>query len=192
MRENELPVKFESSVMQVGNSLRITIPQEISKHLELKKGDILELWTNNHSILIEKKRLIFDAIWSFQEDILELRKNLRKNIKAHASQPLGKPLHRYKGKLSINRNNFILEGEEAEPKQQATFLFSLQEITDINLGWDDTLRRWKDSRAHIKPLRITFRNETESRKLYIYTKSPDSIIYGEKNQEIYEILQKQR
>jgi len=191
MRENILPLKFESSVMQVGNSLRITIPQEISKYLDIKKGDILELWTNNHSILIEKKKIIIDAIWGFQEDILELRKNIRKNIQAHASQPLGKPLHRYKGKLSITHNNLILEGEETESKQQATFLFQLQEITDIHLGWEDTLRRWKNSRAYIKPLRLAFKNGTETRTLYLYTKNPDAAIYGEENQEIYDILQRQ-
>ena len=191
MRENMLPVKFESSVMQVGNSLRITIPQEISKYLDIKKGDILQVWTNNHNILIEKKKKIFDAIWGFQEDILELRKNLRKNIQAHASQPFGKPLHRYKGKLSITRNNLILEGEEKETKQQTTFLFQLQEITDIHLGWDDTLRRWKDSRAYIKPLRLEFKNGKEIRTLYLYTKNPDSTIYGEENQEIFDILQRQ-
>ena len=157
-----LPVKFESSVMQVGNSLRITIPKEISKYLDIKKGDILEL-----------------------------RKNLRKNIQAHASQPFGEPLHRYKGKLSITRNSLILEGEETETKQQTTFLFQLQEITDIHLGWDDTLRRWKDSRAYIKPLRIEFKNGTETRTLYLYTKNPDAATYGEENQEIFDILQRQ-
>jgi bifunctional DNA-binding transcriptional regulator/antitoxin component of YhaV-PrlF toxin-antitoxin module len=186
-----LPVKFESSVMQVGTSLRITIPQEVSKYLELGKGDVVQLWTNNHSIIIEKKKLILDAVWGFQEDILELRRKIGKNIKAHASQPLGKPLHKYKGKLSITRDNFIIEGEETDSKQQATFLFSLQEITDIHLGWDNTLRRWKDSRAYIRPLRITFENETESRILYLYTKNPDAAIYGEENQKLYKILQRQ-
>ena len=43
----ELPIKFELSVMQVGNSLRITIPKEVAKHLELTKGDTVELWVDN-------------------------------------------------------------------------------------------------------------------------------------------------
>jgi len=51
----ELPVKFEVSVMQVGGSLRITIPKEIGKHLNLVKGDLVELWVDNHSIIMEKK-----------------------------------------------------------------------------------------------------------------------------------------
>jgi bifunctional DNA-binding transcriptional regulator/antitoxin component of YhaV-PrlF toxin-antitoxin module len=186
-----LPVKFESSVMQVGNSLRITIPHEISKYLDIEKGDIVELWTSNHSMVLEKKKLIFDAVWGFEEDIVELRKNLGKNIIAHTSQPLGKPLHKYKGKISITRDNFILEGEEADSKQKATFVFLLQEITDIFLGWDDILRRFKDSRAWIRPLRITFKNETDCKLLYLYTKNPEGAIYGEENQKIYKILQGQ-
>ena len=138
--------------------------------------------------------MVFDAVWGFQEDILELRKNLGKNIMAHTSQPLGKPLHKYKGKLSITRDSFILEGEEIESKQQSTFLFSLQEITNIHLGWDDTLRRFKDSRAWIRPLRITLKKETDETNptlLYLYAKKPGGSIYGEENQKIYEILQGQ-
>ena len=186
-----MPVKFESSVMQVGNSLRITIPQEISKYLNLEKGDIVELWASNHSILVEKKKLVFDAVWGFQEEILGMRKNLGKNIIAHTSQPLGKPLHKYLGRLSITRNNFVLEGKDADTKQEVTFPFSLQDLTDIYLGWDDTLRRFKDSRAWIRPLRITFTDEMGSKILYLYVKNPDSAIFGEENQKIYGILQRQ-
>jgi len=41
--------------MQVGTSLRITIPKEIGKHLSLEKGNLVELWVDNHSIIVEKK-----------------------------------------------------------------------------------------------------------------------------------------
>jgi bifunctional DNA-binding transcriptional regulator/antitoxin component of YhaV-PrlF toxin-antitoxin module len=186
-----LPVKFESSVMQVGTSLRITIPQELSKYLDLGRGDIVELWTNNHSIILEKKKLTFDAVWGFQEDILKLRKSLGKTLRAHTSQPVGRPLHRYEGRLSITRNDLILEGEDAETKQDAAFLFSRHDVTEIHFGWDDTLRRWKDTRAYIRPLRITFENDTDSRTVYLYAKNPGAVIYGEENQRIRRILQKQ-
>jgi AbrB family looped-hinge helix DNA binding protein len=48
-------IKFELSVMQVGNSLRITVPKEVAKHLKLKKGDTVELWVDNNHIIVEKK-----------------------------------------------------------------------------------------------------------------------------------------
>ena len=50
-----MPVKFELSVMQVGNSLRVTIPKEVAKHLDLNKGDTVEMWVDNSHILMEKK-----------------------------------------------------------------------------------------------------------------------------------------
>lgn len=50
-----VPVKFEISVVQVGKSLKITIPKQVSKHLGLKKGSKVELWVDNGHIIVEKK-----------------------------------------------------------------------------------------------------------------------------------------
>jgi len=50
-----MPIKFELSVMQVGNSLRVTIPKEVAKHMNIKKGDTVEMWVDNSHILVEKK-----------------------------------------------------------------------------------------------------------------------------------------
>jgi bifunctional DNA-binding transcriptional regulator/antitoxin component of YhaV-PrlF toxin-antitoxin module len=52
----EMPVKFEVSVMQVGSSLRITVPKEIAVHLEIKKGDSIEMWADNSHVVIQKKK----------------------------------------------------------------------------------------------------------------------------------------
>ncbi len=51
----EMPIKFELSVMQVGNSLRITIPKEVAKHLKITKGDVVELWVDDTHLVVEKK-----------------------------------------------------------------------------------------------------------------------------------------
>lgn len=51
----QMPVKFEVSVMQVGSSLRITVPKEVSAHLGLKKGDTISMWCDNNHIILEKK-----------------------------------------------------------------------------------------------------------------------------------------
>jgi AbrB family looped-hinge helix DNA binding protein len=50
-----MPVKFEISVVLVGKSLKVTIPKEVAKHLELKKGDMIQMWVDNTHIIIEKK-----------------------------------------------------------------------------------------------------------------------------------------
>jgi AbrB family looped-hinge helix DNA binding protein len=50
-----MPVKFEISVVLVGKSLKITIPKEIAKHLNLKKGDTVLMWVDNTHIIVEMK-----------------------------------------------------------------------------------------------------------------------------------------
>ena len=50
-----MPVKFEISVVQVGKSLKVTIPVEITRHLNIKKGDIVSMWVDNGNLIIEKK-----------------------------------------------------------------------------------------------------------------------------------------
>lgn len=51
----QMPIKFEVSVMQVGNSLRITVPKQVAQHLQIKKGDKLIMYSDNGRVLIEKK-----------------------------------------------------------------------------------------------------------------------------------------
>ena len=50
-----MPVKFEISVVQVGKSLKVTIPVEVARHLNIKKGDTVEMWVDNGHIILEKK-----------------------------------------------------------------------------------------------------------------------------------------
>jgi bifunctional DNA-binding transcriptional regulator/antitoxin component of YhaV-PrlF toxin-antitoxin module len=176
--------------MQVGNSLRITIPQEIARHLDLERGDAIELWVNDHSMVMEKKVLVYDAIWGFQEDILATRRSLGKSIKAHTSQPIGIPLHKYKGQLTIEKERVMLNGEDTDSNKPASLLLSLDDVKDVYLGWDNTLRQWKDTRAWIRPLRITIKDGTETRKLYIYAKKPEARIYGGENENILQMIQK--
>jgi looped-hinge helix DNA binding domain, AbrB family len=51
-----MPIKLEVSVMQVGTSLRITIPKEVAAHLDLKKGDTVQFWADNDHVYFEKKK----------------------------------------------------------------------------------------------------------------------------------------
>jgi AbrB family looped-hinge helix DNA binding protein len=51
----QMPIKFEVSVMQVGSSLRITVPKEVAQHLKIKKGDKLTMYSDNSHVILEKK-----------------------------------------------------------------------------------------------------------------------------------------
>lgn len=178
--------------MQVGNSLRITIPQELAKHLNIDKADTLELWAENQNLIIKKKVQVFSAIWAFSKDIIDLRKSFIKNVKAHTSQPLGIPLHRFKGTIKIEKENIILSGIDNKSNEAFTLLFSNEEVEDVILGWDGTLRRWKDSRAWIRPLRIKFKEESEEKILYIYSKKEKGIIYGSENKNLHKLLKRRK
>ena len=50
-----MPIKFEISVVQVGKSLKITIPVEIVNHIGLKKGGKALLHVDDDHIVVEKK-----------------------------------------------------------------------------------------------------------------------------------------
>jgi len=49
-------VRFEVKVGLIGHFLRITIPQEIAKALDIKCGDVLYVSTDDMRIIVEKKK----------------------------------------------------------------------------------------------------------------------------------------
>ena len=52
----QMPIKFEVSAMQVGTSIRITLPKEVREHLNVQKGDKLVMYADNNHVIIEKKK----------------------------------------------------------------------------------------------------------------------------------------
>ena len=50
-----MPIQFEMSVVKVGNSLRMTIPKEIVRSMNLEKGDTLLVGMNNGDMIVKKK-----------------------------------------------------------------------------------------------------------------------------------------
>jgi antitoxin component of MazEF toxin-antitoxin module len=52
-----VPVKFKISVVLVGKSLKVTIPKELCAHINLKKGEIVDMWADDHQIIIAKEAI---------------------------------------------------------------------------------------------------------------------------------------
>jgi len=128
-----------------------------------------------------------EAIWAFSEDILDFRKKFKEHLKAQVSQPRGIPLHRYKGQISLEDDGLLLAGKDKDSHREFRLLVFFKQIVDIYLGWDDVLRRWHDTRAWIRPLRVTFENH-QKRVLYIYARKIGAKIYGRENKALYETL----
>ena len=89
------------------------IPSDPSKQPEqelalISAKSLLQSISNTISRLTPTSEIAFDAIWGFEEDILELKKSFKDHIlKAHTSQPLGKPLHKYKGQITLDEESNI-------------------------------------------------------------------------------------
>lgn len=49
-----MPIEFKMKLVKIGNSLRVTIPKEITEALSLKEGDTLGVTLNNSEILMRK------------------------------------------------------------------------------------------------------------------------------------------
>ncbi len=56
-RGYKMPIEFEISVVQVGNSLRMTIPKQIAKAMKLVKGDTLIVSMTNGDMIVKKQEL---------------------------------------------------------------------------------------------------------------------------------------
>ena len=52
-----MPVKFRVKAVRIGNSTRMTIPIEITKHLRISPGDTLVAWVDNNHLIVEKQQL---------------------------------------------------------------------------------------------------------------------------------------
>jgi len=175
----------------------ITIDEDIWKKFTLlviekygyrKKNQVIETLIKE---FIEEHEwpITYNAIWAFEEDISELKRNFKEHVlKAHLSQPLGKPLHRFIGELIMDENALVLSGKDKETGTPSEIFIPREKIHEVFLGWDDVLRRWKDTRAWIRPLRIIFEENGKTRTVYVYVKKPEGTVYGRKNKKLYEKL----
>ena len=90
--------------------------------------------------------MTLEALWASEEDILELRKSFKERVwKIHLSQSLGIPLHRYEGQILLDEGALLLSGKDVKTEEPSEILIPSEKMKEMFLGWDDTLRRWKDT-----------------------------------------------
>jgi hypothetical protein len=159
----------------------------IEKYGSRKKNQVLGQLIKDY---IEEHEwpITLDTIWAFEEDVLELRKSFKESMVAHTSQPLGKPLHRHAGQIILEQDALIMSGKDVKTGAPSEVLIPRENILELFLGWDDILRRWKDTRAWIQPLRVKYDDNGKTNSLYLYAKKTEGMVYGRENNTLYEKL----
>ena len=53
-----MPIVFERKVFMSGRSLRVNIPEEVAKALQISEGDVMLISLTDHQILMEKHQKV--------------------------------------------------------------------------------------------------------------------------------------
>ena len=51
----QMPIPFYVKVVKIGNSLRMTIPKQITDYLKINEGDSLEITVTDSTMTVKKK-----------------------------------------------------------------------------------------------------------------------------------------
>lgn len=103
---------------------------------------------------------------SFVEDIESF--NTNDWIESHTCS--FKPLHRYKGKLTLENGKLKFEGKDNKEEKPFELEIELNKITDVYFGLDEVFTRENDSNFEfwLKPLRIKFEKDGSEKTIYLF------------------------
>jgi len=139
--------------------ISISIDKDILMLIDAERGDIPRSKYIENTI--RRTGSFFEVLW-ISSDEFKTISNKERWFSAHASQPIGKPLHKHEGYLVLSGNSMHFYNEKKE------FVFSIERssIRDFSITYDEVFRRLKDSRGIIPPMRITL----EKNRIYLFTK----------------------
>jgi hypothetical protein len=140
--------------------ISISLDENIVKLIDLERGDIpRSRYIEN---IIKSKGLLLEALWLFSDEFESIN-GFERWVSAHTSQPIGKPLHKHEGYLSVNGNLMHFYDKKMEP----LYKVEKNEIVDVTVGYDQFFKRFRDSRGFIPPMNVTLQNKS----IYLYTKT---------------------
>ncbi len=146
--------------MQTNEKISISLDENIIKLIDAERGDVpRSKYIEN---VLKTAGSLFEALWIFSDEFENVTK-LERWLTAHTSQPLGRPLHKHEGYLSVTENALRFYND----KMDLLFIIEKRSIKDITVTYDERFKRFRDSRGLIPPLKVVLENKV----MYLFTKT---------------------
>ena len=140
--------------------ISISLDENIVKLIDMERGDIpRSRYIEN---VIKSTGLMLEALWLFSDEFDSVS-GWERWVSAHTSQPLGKPLHKHDGFISITGSSMHFYNGNME----LLYTIKKDSIIDLSVGYDEFFKRFRDSRGFIPPMKVTLQDKS----IYMFTKT---------------------
>ncbi len=151
--------------MLTKQKISITLDSGLVTFLNKERGDVpLSKFIENY---VRAKVHLHEALWIFKDEMDKI--TATEWLSAHTTQPIGKPLHKHKGFIAVDKGNLIFYDEEMDRQ----FSVRQRDIRGLSVSYDATFRRFRDSRGLIPPLHFRFNNKG----IYLFTRPANKVMY---------------
>ena len=144
----------------MNQKISISLDEDLIKLIDAERGDTPRSKFIENTL--KSAGSLFQILWIFSDEF-ESVSNAERWLSAHTSQPIGKPLHKHEGFLSISENSLRFYNNDMD------LVFSIERgsIKELEVTYDETFKRFRDSRGFMPPLKIVL----ESNAIYLFTKT---------------------
>jgi hypothetical protein len=151
------------------DKISITLEERLMRAIDVMRGDVpRSKFIENH---LKASTGFFEALWIFADELNRITR--REILTAHVSQPVGKPLYRHEGFITLQDSSLDFYDKEFIK------LFSVprSKIKGLTVGYDKDFKRFQHSRGVIPPMHFIF----DRKKLYLFTKPVGNQIFRGEN-----------
>ena len=124
------------------------------------------------------KALWIQSLWVF-DDELDTTGRKSRWLSAHASQPIGRPLHRHAGNIEVREKESITFHEKDDSLEMP-----LSIIRKPTVGYDENFTRLAGGRGLIPPMHFSF----EDRTVYFFTRDATDMVFRGKNERLLTMI----
>ena len=143
----------------MNQKISISLDENIVKLIDMERGDIpRSRYIEN---VLKSTGSLLEVLWIFSDEFDSISRMERWGS-AHASQPIGKPLHKHEGYLSVSGESLRFYNRNMD----LLFAVGKDSIRDLTVEYDDVFRRLRDSRGLLPPMKISL----GGRSVYMFTK----------------------